>query len=77
MNGVFPMMLPVSGSRSGAPGGSVASRTTPRTTRNPYSANRRPRASAAGVSAAPVAAARRCRCQCRVVPEVGVRSCAP
>ena len=42
MKGVAPMMSPVAGSRSGAPGGSVASSTMTSRPRDPKSAKRRP-----------------------------------
>ena len=55
MNGVFPMMLPVSGSRSGAPGRKVASTTTKTTASRPNSAHLEPRLSAStGMAAASV-----------------------
>ena len=38
MNGVVPMMSPVSGSRSGAPSGTVNTRISARNPRNPNSA---------------------------------------
>ncbi len=50
MNGVLPMMSPVTGSRSGAPAGSVSSTTTMTETRNATLAKRRPRDSLAAAS---------------------------
>ena len=43
MNGVAPMMSPVSGSRRGAPAGAVSRTTTTIEIRNPIPANFRPR----------------------------------
>ena len=46
MNGDVPMMSPVTGSRSGAPGGSVSSRITTSVAPNQIPAERSPRLSA-------------------------------
>jgi hypothetical protein len=48
MNGEVPMMAPVTGSRSGAPGGSLSSRISAITPSRPRPAQRSPRESAAG-----------------------------
>ena len=49
MNGVAPMIAPVSGSRSGAPDGNVSSTIPTMQPMSPYSAKRSPRASPASV----------------------------
>ena len=50
MNGDVPMMLPVSGSRNGAPDGSVSSSTPARAPRKAMPAQRSPRESCSGVT---------------------------
>ena len=46
MNGELPPMAPVTGSRNGAPSGTVSAAMNATTARNPQSAQRRPLASA-------------------------------
>jgi len=53
ISGESPMMSPVSGLRSGAPGGSVRAAMTANTASTAHSAQRRPRASSTGSIAGP------------------------
>jgi hypothetical protein len=70
MNGESPMMSPVSGLRSGAPGGSVSAAITISTATTASPARRSPRASSAGSTSWPSSRASSC-------PSARLRSQAP